>query len=344
MAEDKLKTASVLAFERKLCPSDGLMYSCAWAERSHREAWKPLRLREKAVRGTISNRLSSKDAQDALKLDAKIDKPNLQRVDSAYLPMDRDTLAVEFSLRILGKVGHPAACNSTEYARALAAIVDEYVREHGFEELSSRYAENLANGRFLWRNRIGAESVEVVVKHIDNLHEKEVGTFDSHAFDLRSFNQGTATAPLAKLIKRALESSESTLLKIVAFARVGAGQEVFPSQELVLDQGTDKEGRKSKFLYSVEDQAAMHSQKLGNALRTIDTWYPAADEFGPIAIEPYGSVTSRGRAFRQPKEKIDFYTLLDNWVLRGRAPVEAVQKHYIMATIIRGGVFGEKSD
>lgn len=40
---------------------------------------------------------------------------------------------------------------------------------------------------------------------------------------------------------------------------------------------------------------------------------------------------------------MDFYTLLDNWVTKGQAP-EAGQQHFVMATLIRGGVFGEKSE
>jgi CRISPR-associated protein Csy3 len=88
----------------------------------------------------------------------------------------------------------------------------------------------------------------------------------------------------------------------------------------------------------------MHSQKIGNALRTIDTWYPKGetdDDLGPIAVEPYGSVTSQGKAYRQPKDKADFYNLLDAWVLKGKAP-EIGDQHFVMATLIRGGVFGEK--
>ena len=86
----------------------------------------------------------------------------------------------------------------------------------------------------------------------------------------------------------------------------------------------------------------MHSQKLGNALRTVDTWYPGAGEgeLGPIAVEPYGSVTTQGHAYRQPRDKMDFYTLLDTWLLKDQVPV-AEQQHFVMATLIRGGVFGD---
>jgi CRISPR-associated protein Csy3 len=60
---------------------------------------------------------------------------------------------------------------------------------------------------------------------------------------------------------------------------------------------------------------------------------------GPIAVEPYGSVTSKGVAHRRPTEKQDFYSLLDAWVIKDQAPA-VEQQHYVMATLIRGGVFG----
>ena len=92
----------------------------------------------------------------------------------------------------------------------------------------------------------------------------------------------------------------------------------------------------------MDNVAAIHSQKIGNALRTVDTWYPEADENGPIAVEPYGSVTTQGKAYRQPKDKQDFYNLLDGWVLKDKVP-PVEQQHFVIATLVRGGVFGDAS-
>ena len=64
------------------------------------------------------------------------------------------------------------------------------------------------------------------------------------------------------------------------------------------------------------------------------------DENGPIAVEPYGSVTTQGKAYRQPKERQDFYNLLDAWVLKDKVPA-LEQQHFVVATVIRGGVFGD---
>jgi CRISPR-associated protein Csy3 len=346
MAQSDLKTASVLAFERKLDPSDALFSAGRWDERQNGGQWAPVNVREKSVRGTISNRLAAKDQNDPAKLDASIQSPNLQTVDVATLANDADSLRVRFTLRILGGAGTPSACNNNDYQQKLMATVRQYVDQTGFSELARRYALNLANGRFLWRNRIGAEQLEVHVRHLSQGETIGAWTFNAHDFSLRSFDVPVAIEAdlksLAEVIEHGLAGREHALLEVIAYARVGEGQEVYPSQELILDRG-DKKGQKSKTLYTVDKVAGMHSQKIGNALRTIDTWYPneAGVEIGPIAVEPYGSVTSQGKAYRQPKEKADFYNLLDGWVIKDRTPA-AGDQHYVMATLIRGGVFGEK--
>lgn len=148
-----LKTASVLAFERKLDPSDALFSSGCWSDRENGGTWPAVGVREKSVRGTISNRLSTKD-QDPAKLDASIQSPNLQTVDVATLPNDQDTLRVCFTVRVLDGAGIPSACNSSDYQAKLQTVVQQYLSQLGFSELARRYAHNLANGRFLWRNRI----------------------------------------------------------------------------------------------------------------------------------------------------------------------------------------------
>ena len=339
---DKLTTASVLAFERKLDPSDAVFHAGRWDDRAQSHAWQPVKLRIKPVRGTISNRLKAKE-QDPAKLDAQIEKPNLQTVDVATLPAEADTLKVQFTLRVLGGAGTPSACNSAAYQAKLLATVQGYVQQHGFGELARRYAANLANGRYLWRNRAGAEQVEVTVEQMQNGQAAHTWSFDALALNTRAVGAINTEAKdldeLGQAMAAGLAGSHHVLLRITAFVRQGAGQEVFPSQELILDK--DSAG-KSKTLYHVDGVAAIHSQKIGNAIRTIDTWYEGAEELGPIAVEPYGSVTTQGKAYRQPKQKLDFYTLLDNWLLKDQVP-PVEQQHFVMAVLIRGGVFGDAS-
>jgi CRISPR-associated protein Csy3 len=341
---EKLKTASVLAFERKLSNSDGLMYAGNWSDKSNNTQWQPIISQEKSVRGTISNRLKADDRNDPVKLNAKIQNANLQKVDAASLPQNCDTLKLVFTLRILGDVITPCTCNNPDYQAALAKKIQSYIDKYQFTELSNRYAENIANARCLWRNRLGVEAIKVNVTFHKSDEKKQIWEFDATDFKLREFTTtpNNDLTALAKAIREGFLSNTYSFFTIETFVKIGNGQEVFPSQELVLDSST-KKGRKSKYLYHVSNNehniAAMHSQKIGNALRTIDTWYPQSEELGPIAIEPYGSVTNRGVAYRQPKAKTDFYSLLDGWILKDK-PLETNDQHYVVACLIRGGVFG----
>lgn len=333
-------TASVLSFEKKLIPSDGYLYGTQWQTR---ETEKPLKLKEKSVRGTISNRLSSKIQNDPAKLDAEVEKANLQTVDVCALSNDQDTLKHQFTLKILGGVEVPSACNNAIFKQSYQRAAKDYIEREGFAELGKRYAQNIANSRFLWRNRVGAEQIEVNVKVLNK--EPELSwQFDATAFSTRRFDSDDKqVASLGELIAKALASGDDfLLLEITTYVQLGTAQEVYPSEELVLDKG---KGKKSKILYHVDGVAAMHSQKIGNALRSIDTWYPDYENpektAGAIAIEPYGAVTNLGKAYRTPKEKQDFYTFFDKWA-RGERLSRIEDEHFVMAVLVRGGVFGER--
>lgn len=323
-----LKTASVLAFERNLDISDAFFSQTNSADDSGKTL--PVTITEKSVRGTISNRLKNAIANDPAKLDAEIEKANLQRVDAASLDETCDTLLVNWSCKVLPFTGKPNVCNDQNYQQALVKTVADYLREHGVSELAKRYAINIANARWLWRNRVGAENISVSVTC-----NEETLNFDAKKISLQDFDsQSDKLQRLAELIEQGLNGETFVILYVQASAKMGYGQEVYPSQELVLDTGKSK----SKVLYEINGKAGMHSQKISNAIRTIDNWYPDA-EF-PIAIEPYGAVTTMGTAFRQPKQKMDFYSLFDNWIVKGEKPA-VEQQHYVMGVLIRGGVFGQ---
>ena len=335
MAKNEKAVASVLAFEKKLVPSDGYFYGTNWDKRAEQTA---LKLIEKSVRGTVSHRLKSATDKDLLKLNMDIAHANPQTVDACALGEHQDTLKVGFTLKVLGGIENPSACNNETFLNSYRSVAQNYIATYGFTELAKRYALNIANARFLWRNRVGAEKVEVVV----TVNDQATVTFNALEYALHNFDQvDEKVQALANQIASALRGEVPYLLiKVEAYALVGKGQEVYPSEELVLDKG---KGEKSKILYHVNDVAAMHSQKLGNALRTIDTWYPEFDEKKTaIAIEPYGAVTNLGKAYRTPKDKKDFFTLFDKYAL-GESLENPEQEHYVMAVLVRGGVFGQSS-
>ena len=329
--------AKVLAFERKLDFSDGLFKSGTWDSRAEAGTWTPVPVREKAIRGTISNK-----AKKLSSIEESVRKPNLQRVDVASIAPEHDSFELQFTCKVLGNVGKASSCDNSEYQAKLLEKVDGYKEQHGFTELARRYAINLANGRFLWRNRLGAEEIEIHVERMGKGQATKTWIFSGFDFSLQNFEAPASAqsdiSELAAAIEAGFTSSgggDLAILKIRAYGRIGQGQEVYPSEELVMDQGNAK-GSKSKTLYAVNGTAGFHSQKLGNAVRCIDTWYEP-DAARPIAIEPYGSVTNEAKAYRLDKN--DLYTLMEKKLLMDKdlAPEEF---HFVIANLIRGGVFG----
>lgn len=339
MAKQDSAIATVLAFEKKMVTSDGYMYGTTWDE-MHNSPIVPIHLVGKAVRGTISNRLKGATKTDPAKLNAKVEKPNIQTVDSASLDMTQDTLKLKFTLKILPKVEYPSSCNNEAHYKSIVAMGEKYKAKTGFKELARRYAMNIANARFLWRNRVSAEKIDVLVSTKLSADEKK-WKFNAYDYPLEDFAENSEVNELANLIAEAFCGKRNYLfLEIETYALLGKGQEIYPSEELITDKSSNS---KSKNLYEVNGIAAMHSQKLNNALRTIDTWYPQTDDtenLGPIAIEPYGAVTSMGKAYRAPTTKEDFYTLFDKASL-GEELANEDEENYVMAVLIRGGVFGQ---
>lgn len=336
MAKDKSKDTfpSVLAFEKKLVPSDAQMFGTVW-DRRNEKIPVPLEIQSKSVRGTISNRLSKALQSDPAKLDAEVEKPNLQTVDHCPLPADCDTLRLQFTLKVLSGVQQPSACNSETFRQTFAKAVEDYIKDSQFTDLAERYATNIANARFLWRNRVGAESIEVNVTSGLNDNDRNQWTYDAKSIGLSNFDK-PSVQPLSQLVADALcGKREFIFLNVVADAKLGNGQEVYPSEELVQNKDA------GKTLYRTDGVAGMHSQKIGNAIRTIDTWYDEDESTRPIAVEAYGAVTNLGIAYRKPKNGTDFYTLFDRFGVG--ETIESPQDHYVMAMLVRGGVFGKSS-
>jgi len=345
----QINIPSMLSFERKLETSDGLMFAGDWGDINSEEQqkWQPIAIVPRQNRSTQS----AYGIDDSKKMEPN---PVSSDSDDANLPLDNDTLKLTFSLRVIGSVGKPFACNAPVFAAAIEQKSQEFKASEGIGELAFRYAYNIVNGRFLWRNRVGAE--QVIIQVALNGEEPAL-VFDAYDFSLNSFDKNRDNESLKKLadaIRAGLISDEENsfvFLKVDAFVKMGKGQHVFPSQEMNM-------GEKKKKLFQLNHCAAMHNVKVGNAIRTIDTWYGdtmlvKAEGKGktaavniesmikqPIAAEPYGSVTQHGRAYRASKN--DLYTLMLNWVNdRG---VEEDQKKFVVSNLIRGGVFGGDSE
>lgn len=309
----KIKNPSVLAYSKNVMPTNALMLSCEW---DNKESQETIKLKTKTVLGTKSQRKGAgKEATDG----------NIQRVDFATLPADQDTVVVKYLVKFVGGVFTTEGCNDETYPNT----AKENLQHVGFDTLACRYVYNIAAARPLWRNRVASEDVVTQITVGGNTY-----TFDSLEMDLNNFENDPQVEALSLLVSEKLSSEDDFVtLEVVHYSRLGFGMEVYPSEEFVEDTSKNK---KSKVLFDIDGQAALHDQKVGNAIRTIDTWYPDATK--PIAVEPYGSVVRNGKAYRAGNKK-DFYTLLDTAVNKPESLTEE-DKLFTIATLVRGGVFG----
>jgi CRISPR-associated protein Csy3 len=97
-------------------------------------------------------------------------------------------------------------------------------------------------------------------------------------------------------------------------------------------------------------QASVHSQKIGAALRHIDVWHGSEAHPFPVAVNPYAGVQETGAVLRDPKSKRSFYDLrakAEQLITSVEAAKTADQisgdTHFVIANLVRGGVFGASS-
>ena len=304
------------------------MYAGCWSKQEEEGEWTAVPITKRRNRSTQSA-YGTKDEKKS--------QPNPVSSDSddANLPHDKNTLKTIFTLRLIGDVGKPFACNDPGFEDEINKNVNEFKKDTRLEDLAHRYAYNIANGRFLWRNRVGAEEiiVKVEINGTSLTFDAYKFSFDAYKFSLDNFSTNEQSEDLRKLkdiIQGGLLGEDKFVcLEVVAYTKLGKGQHIFPSQEMNMNE-------KEKVLFQLGGCAAMHGVKIGNALRTIDTWYDS-EWTSPIAVEPYGSVTQRGRAYRAQTN--DLYTLMLGWV-NGKNITDD-DKNYVTANLIRGGVFSK---
>lgn len=343
-----IKLPSVLSVQRGTIVSDGLLSSLFVGK----EPPEPIRVIRHGIRG-ISNKESAGPA-------------NIQRTESAKTASQAVGLEVSFAFRTIRGRDLLFACGEELYRRALDGFIDRFFRRDvpEFEEVCRRYARNILNGRWLWRNRmLGEVSVEAIC-------EEAKRTYVSEGSRLRDFLEYTENEKrLAEdVIATGLVGSAAPVANITGRVLFGfAGEvEVFPSQNMV----TSKPKGFARSLYKVDmiarkdlfrimgtarndgedagefmadmidmGRAALRDQKIGNAIRTIDTWYPDCDGT-PIPVEPNGANLEKNVLYRKNKGTgaRDLLARIDEIAPSDTFNPDAA---YLIALLVRGGVFSE---
>ena len=362
-----IKLPPVFSVQRGVVITDGLMSSLRLKhateqpkDKERETVAREIRVIRHGIRGTNIN---PKPGAESIALPA--------RVESAKTCHDAIGLEVSFSFRTIPANTLPFACSEPEYKKAIQGFIERYfvpgVLE--FDEVCLRYARNILNGRWLWRNRILGD-VSVTATTQDGAVYSSKGSslqgFGDYTDDERKLARnviatgflGHGASPAVRVTGRVdfgfegevevFPSQNMVTNKPDGFGRSLYKVDMIPRRELVAILGTEKGGGidAGRFHADMIDmgRAALRDQKIGNAIRTIDTWYPGADEDGgPIAVEPNGANLDRNAALRTAKgysaesllQEVD--EMRPGETFDGRAA-------FLIALLVRGGVFSSKSE
>jgi CRISPR-associated protein Csy3 len=345
----QLLQPSLLSYSRSIQTGKGLFY--AIVNHEGKKIKTPVTVEQICIRGTQSAHAAGQGFYDG-----NPDKPNLQRIEVAHLPANSDTFECVFSLSVLGKSVKPDACNDEQFIEYVAQFLKIYTEKNGYAILAQKYVNQILNGSWLWRNR-DADNLTITIKVMNRANFLDEFNNQCEFFVAQSYSEKQQKF-LQMLIKEftvALAGTTSLLrLEITASGKIGLGQEIFPSQEFIeKDKMKDDIGRvlAKTSIGTVENHAYLHPQKIGNALRTIDTWYANAGFAPALPIEPYGVDSKMQKAMRVSKQsKNDFYSLLENIVsltenLTQAKNVEEIpgNVHFVVGCLVRGGVFSYSS-
>lgn len=333
------KLPAVTSFKRTIVITDGIM-SNLFADGST----TPVAVIRHGIRGTQN---VVKDVFDKNPKDREV--VGVQETDTAKLDPGASKLRVEFDARFLPLKSSLDTCNDkdkssiTAFRSSLDAFLAKSDGSAGLREVACRYARNIANGRWLFRNRCAAEAVAVSVTIGD-----ETLDFDALSIPLGGFSgYSKDEGKLADAIARGLSGQKAVAIRVCADVDFGVrgACEVFPSENFIA--GKPLGFARSLYKYGMPDKfsktdnnrvgyAALRDQKIGNALRTIDTWYPSSDIFGnePIAVEPNGANLDRNDFFRK-NNKSAFKLFLD----MDKMDPNSDDGMFCIASLIRGGVY-----
>lgn len=350
MATVLKKLPSVLSFQRGMVVTDGLFFN-EFGDGSI----APLHVMRHGIRGTqnINKKGSSKEGATAASAKRQ-EISNIQTTDSAKLQPGAVAMQVRFDVRFIDLDSALFACapgkdDSAEDLKFLKSSLAEFLQSakasQGLQEVACRYARNIANARFLWRNRAIAQAVKVSVRDSSG----EIASFDSMSIPLHDFsNYSEGEKKVAAVIAAGLKGDRQAKLSICARVNYGVEGpvEVFPSQNYLEDKdkgfarplycvGESPEGQDPHGIQEL-GQAALRDQKIGNALRTFDTWYPLFSERKvAIPVEPNGASLDAQEFFRDSKDASGFNLMLKMSALEPNSP----DGMFLLSCIIRGGVF-----
>lgn len=281
------------------------------------------------------------------KQNENLDTPNPKEGnDVAFLDCGVNKFCVKGSLRVVSECLDFSSCQmkdeNVDLPTKITNFMNLFKEKGGFHELADRYTRQLVNGDILFRNKY-AQNLKVIV----HINDNENYIFDDHENDQKFFGNEDGFKRISACFEKALtEPSGFFTPRYEIYGTTNEGGEVYPSQELNMG-GKKKELFRHKTM-GEPNAAGIHSQKVGNALRTIDDWYTDEGNARKIPVDPYGPDKRTLKAKRRPGSGYTFYEILTG-LEQLIARLEKLETPdgdclFFGAMMVRGGVFNGNKD
>ncbi len=334
------KLPSVLAFTRAHFITDAAFYSL-----TKEGLEKPILVELQGIRG--SQNVSEKNGNE----EGKVEVTNLQKIEIAKADINTKAVLIRFSLGFLDITKTLHSCNGKDMTEVMAfrkSLKDFLFRAKNsgaIEVIAKRYARNVLNGRWLWRNKDIAKQILINIKYNE---DDLIANYDITGSSLMNFNTyNEQEEKLAKIFTQQLKGEDLSAVEVTAvlIPKASGAFEVYPSQNFQ-EQSNERNAQK-KFLFKInnKNQAGLRDQKIFNAIKTIDDWYKHdyKEEIGPIPVEAYGSNIEWNLFLRGDKKAknngFDLLKVLNDFNSNNEMLEENAL--FVLSLIERGGVFGE---
>lgn len=283
--------------------------------------------------GSYAVHVPESDIDNALLADSKNpSKTNPGTRDIASLDDAYDTLVVTGQVKFIPNYFKPNHSDSPDYLKYHEDFIADYLKSGRLPGLIRAYLENIASGKILWRNKYGFDKKTFITARTED---------GIKIFKLTPKNSEILQELADFVATYAVKPDSVVQLEFASTVVLGADAEVYPSQPFA----TDKErirGESPSYgrVLATRDgpgtnlHAILSAQKVGNALRTIDTWY-AEGAVEPIAIGVYGAVPPLNQTHRAGNgRKNSYYDLVKKEI----SELSDNEKDFLMAIFIKGGL------
>jgi len=303
---------------------------------------------------------------------SKEDIANIFHSEKVYLNKDDSVLTLQSKMRIVGINDTPFIINNKDLRETFIKYVKLLKEEEEIYILAKAYLYNMLTGSFAFRNRENSTSVKTTISYTfyskDNepISKKINFLNDYRFFGLSPFIRGEKLESgnhniyklgqdqedfnnLSLLIVEALRSEDSILdITVVNNLTLFNGALVFPSEDFNSNPSKEKEKQIKTYYKSIAfEQYGMTPEKIGNAFRTVDSFFE--DDYENIEVTPvelFGGNLRLGYNLRGKTGMISFQDKLLECedIEEFINSLKPEERFYILAVYVRGGLLQNKNE